>query len=82
VSIERGQVVLSLAGRDAGEYAVVIDSTESTVTVANGKSRPIARPKTKNLKHVQITAYRLNISEMASDRWLRRQLNRLQPNHQ
>ena len=82
MSIERGQVILSLAGRDSGEYAVVIDSTESTVTVANGKSRPMARPKMKNLKHVQVTAYRLNISEMATDRWLRRELNRLQPNHQ
>ena len=82
MSVERGQVILSLAGRDSGEYAVVIDSTESTVTVANGKSRPMARPKMKNLKHVQVTAYRLNISEMASDRWLRRELNRLQPNHQ
>ena len=82
MSIERGQVVLCLAGRDSGEYAVVVDSSESTVTVANGKSRPLERPKTKNLKHVKITAKRLIISEMASNRWLRRELNRLQPDHQ
>ena len=82
MSIERGQVVLSLAGRDTGEYAVVLDSTDCTVTVANGKSRPIARPKMKNLKHVRITAYRLDIDNMVSDKWLRSQLNRLQPKHQ
>ncbi len=82
MSIERGQVVLSLAGRDAGEYFAVLDSTETTVTVADGKSRPIGRPKTKNLKHVRVTANRLCIDQMASDRWLRRELNRLQLQHQ
>ena len=81
MSIERGQVIICLAGRDTGEYAVVLDSTDATVTVANGKSRPIARPKVKNLKHVKVTAHRLNIDEMTSDRWLRQQLKMLQPTH-
>ena len=82
MSIERGQVILCLSGRDAGEYAVVVDYTDTTVTVVNGKSRPLARPKIKNLKHVQVTADRLNVDEMVSDRWLRQQLKRLQPTHQ
>ncbi len=82
MSIERGQVVLCLKGRDTGKYAVVLEVTDGAIKVADGKARPIARPKTKNPKHVLVTAQRLNIDQMASDRWLRRELNRLQPQHQ
>ncbi len=75
--IEIGQVVLCLAGRDKGQLMVVLNSANGQITLADGKSRPLDRPKTKNLKHVQVTAHRLNISEMATDRGLRRALNLL-----
>jgi len=48
-----GQLVRSRAGRDAGRlYAVVGILDERFVKLADGKSRPIARAKKKNVKHV------------------------------
>ena len=77
MSIENGRVVLCLAGRDKGTFAAVVGSTANTVLIADGKHRPLENPKMKNLKHVKVTAYRLNNSDMATDRGLRRALTLL-----
>ena len=46
-------MVKSTAGRDCGELFYVIDTDELYVTLANGKDRPLDRPKRKKRKHVQ-----------------------------
>ena len=46
-------VVLSTAGRDAEELFYVIDEDPLYLTLANGKDRPLDRPKRKKRKHVQ-----------------------------
>ena len=46
-------VVKSTAGRDQNELFYVIDADELYVTLANGKDRPLDRPKRKKRKHVQ-----------------------------
>ena len=51
--IYTGDVVISLAGRDKGEYFLVIGKKENRVFLVNGKSRKVTRPKIKNVKHVQ-----------------------------
>ncbi len=49
-----GLLVKSLAGRDAGEYYLVVGILESNfVLVANGLNRPLRHPKKKNLRHLQ-----------------------------
>jgi large subunit ribosomal protein L14e len=49
-----GLVVHSLAGRDAGEYYLVVGILESNyVLVANGLNRPLRQPKKKNLRHLE-----------------------------
>ncbi len=49
-----GLLVCSLAGRDAGEYYVVIGIPEANfVLVANGSNRPLQHPKKKNLRHLK-----------------------------
>ena len=49
-----GLVVHSLAGRDAGEYYLVVGILESNyVLVANGLNRPLRHPKKKNLRHLE-----------------------------
>lgn len=43
----------SLAGRDKGEIFFVLESTEKTVLLADGKRRTLEHPKRKNLRHVK-----------------------------
>ena len=46
-------VVKSTAGRDQDQLFYVIGSDDSYVILANGKDRPLDRPKRKKRKHVQ-----------------------------
>ena len=46
-------VVLSTSGRDRGELFYVICEDPLYLTLANGKDRPLDRPKRKKRKHVQ-----------------------------
>ena len=46
-------VVISTAGRDQGEWFYVIDEDPIFLKLANGKDRPLDRPKRKKRKHVQ-----------------------------
>ena len=46
-------VVVSTAGRDAGEWFYVIDEDQTYLFLANGKDRPLDKPKRKKRKHVQ-----------------------------
>ena len=71
----RGQVVKSLKGHDAGEYFVVTDAYEKYVLVANGKTRRIASPKKKNIKHISPSEEKLINLEAQTDKTLRRLIN-------
>ena len=46
-------VVISTAGRDQGEWFYVIAENQTYLFLANGKDRPLDRPKRKKRKHVQ-----------------------------
>jgi len=49
-----GCVVASTQGKDLGELYIVLDTTsKDRVLLINGHSRPIDKPKTKNIKHVK-----------------------------
>jgi len=56
-NLQVGQLVYSTAGRDKGQLYVVvgINTKDSCVLLANGKSRKISNPKPKNLKHIKET---------------------------
>ncbi len=55
VGIEVGTVVSSKAGRDRGQYYLVIRGIDdTTVLVADGVRRTVANPKKKNIKHLRI----------------------------
>ena len=55
VNYELGQIVKSQAGRDNGEYFIVIDMDEQYLWLVNGINRRLEAPKKKKKKHVQIT---------------------------
>ena len=46
-------VVKATAGRDQGKLFFVIGADEQFLLLANGKDRPLDRPKRKKRKHVQ-----------------------------
>ena len=46
-------VVVSTAGRDAGEWFYVIDEDQTYLFLANGKDRTLDKPKRKSLRHVR-----------------------------
>jgi len=52
-----GQIVISKAGRDKGEWFVVLSICDDGqhVMLTNGRTRPIGRPKRKKIKHIQPT---------------------------
>ncbi len=56
MDITKGSVVIAKAGRDKGRaFAVTEVLDQRTVLIADGKSRPIERPKRKNIIHLQAT---------------------------
>lgn len=50
-----GQIVCSAAGRDRGEYMVIIGFSGEYPLVCNGKGRKLLKPKPKNPKHLLFT---------------------------
>ena len=51
--INISDVVVSTAGRDAGEWFYVISADPVSLLLANGKDRTLDKPKRKKRKHVQ-----------------------------
>jgi len=49
-----GAMCTSLAGHDRGELFVIIGEAGEYVSLVNGASRPMAKPKKKKKKHIQV----------------------------
>ena len=60
-----GLIVRSKAGRDKGEYFLVLKTEAEFLYMANGDSRKVDSPKKKKLKHLQKTGY---VSEFVKNR--------------
>jgi ribosomal protein L14E/L6E/L27E len=59
-----GQLVRSIAGRDAGTYFLVVGVKDSRhVMVADGRLRHISRPKKKNVRHLEVLSARVDEAE-------------------
>jgi len=53
--MEIGQIVIAKKGRDKGKTFVVISILDGYLYLADGKLRPLAKPKKKKPMHVQPT---------------------------
>ena len=53
MDLNAGDVVMSLAGRDAHRSFFVISIEDGYALIADGKLRPAERPKRKKLKHLR-----------------------------
>ena len=70
MEITKGSVVIAKAGRDKGKAFAVIDVLgDREVLIADGKRRPIERPKRKNVIHLQMT--RTTVDCVTTNRQLR-----------
>ena len=73
MDIVKGTVVIAKAGRDKGKAFAVIEVLDPrTVLIADGKRRPIERPKRKNVIHLQMT--RTTVDCITTNRQLRNTL--------
>ena len=68
VNYELGQIVKSTAGRDMGQYFIIVQMEDVYIYLVDGDSRRLEAPKKKKKKHVQIThAVPLEIAEKISN---------------
>ena len=58
VGFNLGQMVTVLAGREAGSRFVVAGLDGSFLYLADGRKRPVRRPKRKNPRHVRMLSGR------------------------
>ena len=52
MEIQKGDIVLAVAGRDKNQLFMVLDIIDNQIVIANGRRRRISKPKKKKLKHV------------------------------
>ena len=70
MEFETGTVVISKAGRDKGYFMAVVGAEGEKLLTADGKERPLARPKKKNPKHLQKTDRKIDLEQL-TDKKLR-----------
>ena len=63
MDILKGSIVRARAGRDKGEYFVVLGFDGEFALITNGKQRKVEKPKKKSLKHLQPTKTILNLQQ-------------------
>ena len=74
MDIQKGTVVISLAGRDKGRLLAVWNVNENGIFVVDGKERRLSDPKRKNPRHLTVTDTVLSEAQTASDSALRKSL--------
>ena len=77
MELKIGQVVISTAGHDKGDYAVIAGFEKDKVLVCDGKHRLLEKPKHKNPKHLEATDRLLDKDSMATNKMLRKTLNKI-----
>ena len=75
--LERGNVIRSLAGRDKGRLLAVMQASGKLADVCDGKERPVDRPNSKNIRHVESVGVSLSENETATNRALKKAIARL-----
>lgn len=64
-SFDRGRVALSIQGRDRGRYFIVLENLgNGYVTLADGDTRRLAKPKKKKTMHLRAKPLLLDLSSL------------------
>lgn len=59
--IQVGSIVMSMAGRDKGNYYIVVSKQKGFVDIVDGYAKTIEKPKKKNIKHLQLVYKNCNL---------------------
>lgn len=54
MDVQIGLLVKSKAGHDKNQIYVIVDEKSDGVFVADGRLKPVEKPKKKNRKHIQV----------------------------
>lgn len=65
--MKRGQIVFVTAGKEKGQFMIVLQADEKSVLLTDGKHRPCDRPKRKSLKHVSATLTVVSEEDLAAN---------------
>ena len=71
MEIKRGQVVRSICGRDQGCFLAVVGREGPCLLLADGRRRPLERPKRKKPFHVAVTSTVLEEAALQTNRQIR-----------
>lgn len=77
MELKKGQIVKSLKGHDKGNLFMVAGFDEKRVLLCDGKERKLSKPKSKNLKHIELTDFEVDLNAADTDRKLRKTLNKI-----
>ena len=77
MELKKGLIVKALKGHDKGDLLMIADFDEKRVLLSDGKQRKLMKPKSKNLKHIEITGLEVDINAVDTDRKLRKTLNKI-----
>ncbi len=75
MEITKGCVVKSVSGRDANRFYLVVQQEDGFVWIADGKVRPLERPKKKNPRHLCKTNTQVAVEEITTNNQLKRLLH-------
>ena len=62
MKFKKGMLAKSIAGHDAGNVYIIVETDEQFVYLVDGKIRTLDRPKRKKRKHVQLILKQYNVS--------------------
>ena len=71
--LEIGRVVRCIAGKEQDGFYIVTGLEDGFVLLADGKHRPLGKPKRKNVKHIRSTDTVWEVGGL-TDRALRKRL--------
>lgn len=75
--LKRGSVVYIKAGKEKACFFTVLETDGKSVSVADGKKRPIEKPKRKNIKHLSLTNMYIAEEFMDTNKKLNQKLSSL-----
>ncbi|OUP01428.1 hypothetical protein B5F37_07780 [Drancourtella sp. An210] len=67
LNYETGALVKSLAGHDRGRLYIIIEETEDSLFLTDGRLRPMEKPKRKKKKHVQVILKKIENEEFTDE---------------
>ena len=68
IMLESGRVVLKIAGREAGKYAVIVENIDDNFVLITGpKSITGVKRRKCNIDHIEPTEHKFDINSKADD---------------